>query len=1028
MTSIDPELLMAQTDWLRQLALQLVGDAELADDAVQDACVAALETPPERGHNERGLRAWLAQVVRNAVRMRWRQDRRRRNRENEAAARLLCEREVAHADEPIEAQQRLLAAVMSLPARDRQIIVQRFFEGLPPRKIAQQTGRTSAAVRNHLSRAIAALRTRVADGGRQPLALALVPLLPSATPKRLAWYGFWIVSTNKLLVVAAVAASLTLACLALWSLSADEDRRLPPSATASAAVTSSEAGQQAERQPAAAAPEASARTLAITGAPASEPNAVASAKPVITATGRIVDEDGNPLPGAKLVAIDVVGKPAVEADADGRVRFEIEWPQPLAAGNESWLELVASSPARVVVRLRERIERGRSIELALGVIRLGPAGDLHGSVFGVDGQPAKDAYVWASAGVSRASGPTEDLRRVMGRGFGGLGAGLRAWARTDERGRYRIEGVPVGSLTVVARLHGYLADYTDAFGLAAGAEVRVADLHLGAVPDKNRIAGFVRADDGSPVAGAKIEVYEGTARNVNPFAYAATGADGAFSAVVLSGREYTLSVDVGGDDSRTMHRGGIRAGARDVLLQFGKRSSFTLVTRGEGGEVVEPSHVYGYDESGHYLELSRVARDDGVWELVAPECAFSLTVMAEGYQAEGSGPLDPVAMPKRLALTMQRAAVITGRVLSSEGPVAGAEVHTHFVNPREPVHYFATGLYTKLRGRRGRSVTTGDDGTFELQIARRGDYVLHAKVDGWARGTSDVLTLGPGAAAPAIELWLVSPGGIAGRLLVGKGESVEGHVVGATSGDGHVEVDVTDAEGSYRFEGLAPGSWHLRVCRVDEAEWMRQNHTWPEYAPRKLPADVEVRSGLIAEYNLDRRNQTSARIAGRVRIAGMKGSDWRVSLSRDGDYVRTEVAADGTFAVAGKPGAATIYWFSSLPRGGRLRAWRTLALVKGVNSVELEHPVGGLELLSLPPASASPLESIGGSYALVWQRGDDSFVYRFDADADGNHRFDGLPIGRAELRRRNERDDIARWDVVRTVEIADGELRTVQVR
>src|SRR5262249_58694164 len=63
----DPEELLGHAAWLRRLALSLVGPAGGADDLVQDTWLAALRRPPARPGP---LRPWLAEVLRNLVRMR----------------------------------------------------------------------------------------------------------------------------------------------------------------------------------------------------------------------------------------------------------------------------------------------------------------------------------------------------------------------------------------------------------------------------------------------------------------------------------------------------------------------------------------------------------------------------------------------------------------------------------------------------------------------------------------------------------------------------------------------------------------------------------------------------------------------------------------------------------------------------------------------------------------------------------------------------------------------------------------------
>src|SRR5262245_49193209 len=72
------EQLVAESGWLRRLAVALVKDEAAADDLVQDTYSIAATQAPTDG---RPLRPWLARVLWNRVRMASRSARRRRARE-----------------------------------------------------------------------------------------------------------------------------------------------------------------------------------------------------------------------------------------------------------------------------------------------------------------------------------------------------------------------------------------------------------------------------------------------------------------------------------------------------------------------------------------------------------------------------------------------------------------------------------------------------------------------------------------------------------------------------------------------------------------------------------------------------------------------------------------------------------------------------------------------------------------------------------------------------------------------------------
>src|SRR5262245_44762235 len=126
MTANSPAELLANLDWVRELARRLVRDDAAAEDVAQDACVAAMRGRPR---DPSRLVGWLGTIVRNVVRQHARADRARRSRERRAAR--------PEADEPTdelvqraEVQQSLIAAVLALDEPYRTTILLRFFDEL----------------------------------------------------------------------------------------------------------------------------------------------------------------------------------------------------------------------------------------------------------------------------------------------------------------------------------------------------------------------------------------------------------------------------------------------------------------------------------------------------------------------------------------------------------------------------------------------------------------------------------------------------------------------------------------------------------------------------------------------------------------------------------------------------------------------------------------------------------------------------------------------------------------------------------
>ncbi|MSR63973.1 MAG: sigma-70 family RNA polymerase sigma factor [Planctomycetes bacterium] len=129
--TIRPESLLEHGPRLRALARQLVGEAR-ADDLVQETWVRAVERGPTGATPWR----WLGRVVRNLASDERRLDAARSERERAVA------RNESEGDEGerFALHKELVAAIERLDAPYRQAILLRYFDALPPRRIAARLG------------------------------------------------------------------------------------------------------------------------------------------------------------------------------------------------------------------------------------------------------------------------------------------------------------------------------------------------------------------------------------------------------------------------------------------------------------------------------------------------------------------------------------------------------------------------------------------------------------------------------------------------------------------------------------------------------------------------------------------------------------------------------------------------------------------------------------------------------------------------------------------------------------------------
>lgn len=163
-SGLDPWLVeLYRSDYARlvRLAAMLVDDLGLAEELVQDAFVGfARQQTRTPLQDVAAAPAYLRSTVLNGARsqLRKRAVRRRHLRSVEAPANAPpADRAVVQSDE----HRRMLAALDALPARQREVLVLRYYGELSEREIADALGISTGSVKTHAHRGLAALETRL---------------------------------------------------------------------------------------------------------------------------------------------------------------------------------------------------------------------------------------------------------------------------------------------------------------------------------------------------------------------------------------------------------------------------------------------------------------------------------------------------------------------------------------------------------------------------------------------------------------------------------------------------------------------------------------------------------------------------------------------------------------------------------------------------------------------------------------------------------------------------------------------------
>gem|GEM_PF-3189729 len=492
---------------LRRLAV-CVADSSRADDLVQEAWLAALDTPPGR---IRDLNAWLRRVLRRIASRERRRDLRRQDLE------WMAREGEPEAEEPATVElgstrDLLQDAVAELKPHLREALEQRFFQERSVAEIAARLDCPQATVRTRLRRGIQDLRS-VLDRSHGGVRAAWAPVLleavrrsrsiaepaPAPAAKLSAWAIAWRV----------LAACLLVGLPVLYVLRPETPEAPPPApevarlqeASAPVATASEklpEAAVDEERVAAASAvveaPQAVAPEAA-TEATDVEPEGEEAAAPAMAPGTReleLVVRLENGLAATEMDAF-LTGSGSMgpfHSDEEGRLRIPLRPDQldgpPLFTGEHGGVTLTvrargyAWSDHYMITVPPE----GRRFEVATR----GPAVTLRGRVADPEGRAVAGARVEIVVEGSLGQVNEEGIRHRP----------VMQQATTDADGHYELDGLVSGAHTLRVLASGFLPRTLRSEGPEAS---RVLDFALSRGAS---ISGVVVLEDGTPVQSARV--------------------------------------------------------------------------------------------------------------------------------------------------------------------------------------------------------------------------------------------------------------------------------------------------------------------------------------------------------------------------------------------------------------------------------------------------------------------------------------------------------------------------------------------
>jgi Carboxypeptidase regulatory-like domain len=519
-------------------------------------------------------------------------------------------------------------------------------------------------------------------------------------------------------------------------------------------------------------------TLSGQAPPPPPPGAAAPVRPVTTVlTGRVIDgATRQPIPNAHLsTGPNVVGSPVVLADSEGRFSLPAPSGRFVVVANKTGY---AREPIQVTA--------GAPIEIALQ-----PAAAISGRVIDESGEPVLGARVV----VERVDA---DRRRTT------LGA-----FETDDRGEYRVGGLPAATVIVSATITG------ETVFLQTGNRTI-------ATPSSRRVLFPNATDDDS---AERMIVKPGDERGGVDFVVSADDASNQpFSVTRLAGVAPRGPADP--PDSHGIVRGRIvdtdgRAIAHaQVRLAFaGGRGVLPLTARTAW---TDPAGVFGFTE--------------------VPAAEMRLTASHAGYfptGQDGAGSSDPLRFSlqpgqsrDRIELKLAAWGIIEGRVVDERGdPIMDASVQLLQPNYEAGRRVLTGVLPARL---------TDDRGQYRIYGVVPGRYLVSSSigqvatrdVPGYARsflpgtddaGTAQYVTVEAGRVISGADVALVraATARVSGALLDADGHPTTGGAVALTPAGSAVGVRVGAriAEGSFEFLNVPSGRYIISMSRGRENSW-----------------------------------------------------------------------------------------------------------------------------------------------------------------------------------------------------------------
>lgn len=426
--------------------------------------------------------------------------------------------------------------------------------------------------------------------------------------------------------------------------------------------------------------------------------------------------------------------------------------------------------------------------------------------------------------------------------------------QSDSSGAFRLDHAPARRISLAATSPDDRASERFEATLQPGELRENVELLMPLYEDARAISGTVYDVDGAPLANAPLQWSAKLGERGSSSGSRQAGKDGRFRLSAPEGAIYRVTASHPDGTARQASRRDLVGGTHGIELRLTPALELPLRVRATGGAPVArftyqvDVHLGSHTQGG--MKIESPAETPGEARIVAPSDPFVVRVQAEGFASAETEPFDPETLPIAIEVELVPLPELRGRVVANGQPVSGARVRAFAGLARNQSRTADVFDLAVAPCEACTDATTGADGSFVVNVERAGWWCVRVAADGHPATRSDVVEVATGRTTVPLLVDVGPRGAIAGHVRDAQGAPLARQTVGASCGDGTPVTAVSGADGAYRIEPLAPGSWQVRVLDPDRATRLQSSSTESDEDAKPIAWDCRVSDGTATKHDL----------------------------------------------------------------------------------------------------------------------------------------------------------------------------------